>query len=178
MPWRVRGFVHGPMRRWAGRPQLKRDPLGGCQEPRSRSHHMADYFALPLRARVRTGVSYALVMGAIFSVVATINALGHGGRVVLRAGGSVGLLPVLACYLLGGPATGALFGLLFPLMRRRLAAYAVGLLAALPVNLAALASLDLLWPWTRASTFVLVPMTFLLGGFGSIIVREITLAKV
>jgi len=139
---------------------------------------MADYFALPVRTRVGTGLSYALVMGAIFSVVATINALAHGGRVVLRAGGSVGLLPVLACYLLGGPASGALFGLLFPLMRRRIGAYVVGLLAALPVNLAALASLDLLWPWTGASTFVLVPMTFLLGGIGGVMVREITLAKV
>ena len=29
MPWRARAFGHGPLRRRASRPQLKRDPLGG-----------------------------------------------------------------------------------------------------------------------------------------------------
>ena len=29
MPWRARDFVHFTLRWWAGRPQLKRDPLGG-----------------------------------------------------------------------------------------------------------------------------------------------------
>ena len=30
MPWRARAFVHYQLRQRAGRPQLKRDPLGGA----------------------------------------------------------------------------------------------------------------------------------------------------
>jgi len=30
VPWRARDFVHHPLRWRASRPQLKRDPLGGC----------------------------------------------------------------------------------------------------------------------------------------------------
>ena len=33
MPWRAQDFVHCPLRRRAGRPQLKRDPLGGALPP-------------------------------------------------------------------------------------------------------------------------------------------------
>ena len=32
MPWRARDFVHCWLRRRASRPQLKRDPLGGCHD--------------------------------------------------------------------------------------------------------------------------------------------------
>ena len=33
MPWRARDFVDHPLRRRGGRPQLKRDPLGGIARP-------------------------------------------------------------------------------------------------------------------------------------------------
>ena len=125
-------------------------------------------FELPLGSRVRAGASYGLVMGAVFAGVALLNALLHGGQVVLRGGRGVALWAVLVAYLGFGPLTGALFGALFPLMRRAPAAYAVGTLVSAPMLAFFSATLG------RLTLGFVLPAMLVLGGVGGLIVRGIT----
>ncbi len=132
-------------------------------------------FELPLGQRVRTGVQYGFILGAIFSISALINAAFHGGEVALRGGGSVSLVAVLISYLLFGPLTGVFFGLVFPWMRRRVVAYIVGVVVSLPIGLAILVGLEGMRPWTTTHTLTIMIMALTLGGIGGILIREITL---
>jgi hypothetical protein len=115
-------------------------------------------------------------MGALFAFFAMLNALFHGGEVHTRHGTPVGLLTALAMYLVLGPLTGALFGALFPLMRRRVAAYGIGVAVSLPIS--TFLYMALRTPGVgpdRAGLFASAMVALLLGGMGGILVREITL---
>jgi hypothetical protein len=113
-------------------------------------------------------------MGVIFSIFAALNALIHSGEVQLRGGGSVSLLAVLFSYLIMGPATGALIGLCFPLMRARVGAYALGVLTCLPLALFVATALSSSGPSLNAEVvFVSSAMALTLGGIGGLIVREL-----
>jgi MFS family permease len=127
----------------------------------------------PLARRVRAGATYGVLIGAVFSAFAVLNALMNGGVVRLRRS-EIALGAVLIVYLVAGPATGALFGLLYPRMRRRWAAYLAGVGASMPVALASV--------WAVASepadglavrAILGVAVLLLLGGPGGLIVREV-----
>ena len=115
-------------------------------------------------------------MGAFFAFFAMLNALFHDVEVHARHGTPVGLLTTLALYLVLGPLTGALFGVLFPLMRRRVAAYGIGVVVSLPISTFLYVALRApsVGP-DRAGLFASTMVACLLGGMGGILVREITL---
>jgi hypothetical protein len=110
-------------------------------------------------------------MGALFSVIAAVNGYVHGGEVYLpRSRATVPLGGVLIAYLLLGPLTGCLFGLVFPWMRSRPRAYLMGVLVSLPIDAAWVAAAGA-WEGPKG-WFVLSWVALTLGGIGGIMVRE------
>jgi len=57
VPWRARDFIHHPLRRRGGRPQLKRDPLG-------RGFHMHRFKTLPKISILAAAVSSSVPAAA------------------------------------------------------------------------------------------------------------------
>jgi hypothetical protein len=101
-----------------------------------------------------------------------VNAMASGGMVETRSGARLGLSRVLAFYLLGGPATGALIGFLLPRMRTTQGAIAIGLIVAVPIGV--VTALLLAGPqWSDRHTFVSVIITLLAGPLGGLLVRHV-----
>lgn len=127
---------------------------------------------IPLRKRLRTGVEAGLIMGILFSGFAVLNALFNGGEVRTRySDEGFSLLAVLFSYLVLGPVTGFLYGLLFPLMRVRLLAYLTGVLASVPFSFFVAVTVGGEAWRSEPVLFVGGIMALTLGGVGGVFIR-------
>lgn len=126
----------------------------------------------PMGDRLRSGAYFGFAMGAVFSLIALLNALLSGGSVSLRGGQHVELFPVLRSYLLFGPVTGALFGAFLPQLRNAVVAYVVGCVISIPILL----SISSAFPARsgREGLILSVIMMLAMGGPGALIVRSQT----
>lgn len=83
------------------------------------------------------------------------------------------LLEVLAAYWFGGAVAGGLVGLLRPLVRWRLGAALVGIVAGIPVGLGIVYAIMGISPWTGEHTFVLAWISVVAGSIAGIGLRAI-----
>lgn len=88
------------------------------------SSRVGDWFA---------GVKGALRIAVIYSLIAVVGYVLRGDE--LRAQLHVGLVPVLAVYLVGACVSGSIVGLMLPIAQRSgLGAAVVGFIAMLPIS--------------------------------------------
>ena len=109
------------------------------------------------------GLRTGLLLGAIFSAWAGVMFLMNGGRPMERYN-NVTFIEVAGGYLFGGAVGGVIIGALYPLVRYKVGALLVGMLAVLPFAVAVMGSLQGFSPWTGGHTFVVCVMTLVLGG--------------
>ena len=111
------------------------------------------------------GVGLGLAFAAAYSLYVAVLYLAEGSQPFDRLHTS--LQKVIAIYVIGGVASGAVVGMMRPYLRLRLVAIIVGILAALVVFLGiAVASQGMPWRWTKAAWGSLVLCSLLLGSFG------------
>jgi hypothetical protein len=83
----------------------------------------------------------------------------------------VTFLAVVVLYLVGGPVTGAIVGLLRPVAKSGLGAAITGVVAAIPVSVMAIAAVGGFPPWTRQHTFASIVMAVVGGAMGGYMFR-------
>ena len=114
-----------------GRPQLKRDPLGGdAHVPTT----IIRYLSYPIGKRVRTGLVGGVVFAALFSGLATIGRISMGAARYEVANGP--WLPTVAIYFGVLPLAGAIVGALLRLYRFAWGAIMLGFIVVFPLILA------------------------------------------
>jgi len=136
--------------------------------------------AQPAIVRIRTGAHFGLVVGFVFAAIALVVPVlsGTPGRFIASDGRSAASVTALVLGWLGaGPLSGAIFGALFPLMRRDVGAVLVGTLAAAPVSLAlgtAFARNPAKWAPEDYVAALFMTIAYGAGGF---VVRELSISS-
>lgn len=120
-----------------------------------------------------TGMRYGLIVSLVLSAWVTLLALLQGTVEVTVRGHAVNVFHLIAAYLLGCAATGAIAGGCLLLMRWRLGAMLVGVLASIPFSIAMAASLRGLVPWTERHTLLVLIGSLVIGIFGGLGLREL-----
>lgn len=86
-----------------------------------------------LLRNIKTGISWGVYLGFVFSVIATIMIVFAGPGALHEQGYNVSYVGLMALYLGGGILSGALAGSLLPLCRTTLGVMVTGGVAALPL---------------------------------------------
>jgi hypothetical protein len=116
------------------------------------------------------GIKIGLMFTVVFSVMAVVVFVISGGTVFDRSFSTLGL--VIAAYLVGGIASGALFGLLRPLARWAVGAAILGVVAAMPAYAAMRFAVDGFTPWTADDTSTVLVLSSIIGGLGGLVLRH------
>lgn len=126
----------------------------------------------PILERVRKCVEVGFGMGAVFSAwVALLALIQFSTTITTRNGTEVNVFAVMATYLLGGTAAGAVVGVLLPLTRWVVGAVVVGILAAVPVFFG-VAVAGSGWPLTSEDMLVVVIVSVAFGGTAGVVFRH------
>lgn len=126
-----------------------------------------------MRRNVQEGIKWGVLMAGLLSIWVAILVLFSGGFVLRsRSGDGLHAGRIVLLYLVGGVVTGALFGALRPLLRWRIGAALLGVLATIPFSLGIQISRIGFASWTTNETLTLIIMALAFGGPGGIIIRE------
>lgn len=120
-----------------------------------------------LRWGVRWGVYYTVVLVAWVGLIWLLR----GSDPFERQG--VTLLAVLTLYVVAGPVTGGMVGLLLPLAKSALGAAITGVVAAVPVSVMTIATVGGFPPWTRQHTISTILMAVVGGALGGYMFRRV-----
>lgn len=119
------------------------------------------------------GAKWGLIMAALLSAWVLALAVVHGSLTFTASTGETYYAPAIgALYLLGGAVTGATIGTLRGLLRWRIGALVVGMLAAIPLGVAFLIMQGRFDHWGRIETIFVGVFSAAFGGGGGLIVRE------
>jgi thiamine transporter ThiT len=119
------------------------------------------------------GARWGLVMASLLSAwVLVIAAINGSLTLTSRTGESYFVLSIVAFYLAGGTASGAMLGMLSGLLRWRVGALLIGMLAATPLAIAFLVMEGRFDSWGRTETMFVIVFCAAFGGGGGLIVRE------
>lgn len=124
-----------------------------------------------IRACVKTGIGIGAVVSAWVGALATLQ---MSTTIVVRSGSpEVNVFHVIALYLVGGAAAGAIVGVLQPLAKWKLGAAFVGVAAAIPVAVGVVAVVTGFSAWNRDHVLLLATLCLVLGSTLGIGYREI-----
>lgn len=135
---------------------------------------------MPLKSRamtnavagVRWGMRVAAVLCLWVAVIAAINVVVSGSLTIRgRDGTSYHALAIMGAYLFAGATSGLIIGVLSPLLRWRVGAAVIGMLAAAPMFMGILMLRDGFSHWSTMETGVLAILVLAFGIPGGIIVR-------
>lgn len=131
---------------------------------------------LNLRAvgrNIREGMKWGLIMAGLLCLWVLILIPFNGGLIFRdRSGEGIHAANILLLYVISGAVTGALFGALRPLLRWRIVAALLGVLATIPFGFGFLITRIGFTSWARHETLTLVIMALAFGGPGGLIIRE------
>lgn len=128
----------------------------------------------PVLRNLLWGIRLGLTFAAVFSAWIVILIVLNGSLTLrLRGGYTANALTVIAAYLWGGMAAGAIVGLARPLGRNRVGAALIGVLAAAPVYAGMRVAVEGLAPWRGTDTLVVAILSVVVGGFGGVGLWEI-----
>lgn len=120
-----------------------------------------------------SGVKWGLIMGAVLCLWVLILIPFNGSLVFRSKSGAeyhAGLIMLI--YLLGGSSTGALFGSMASLLRGKVGAFCLGVLAAVPLGFGIIITENQFTSWTTTESITLAMFALFFGGPGGLIVRE------
>jgi len=112
--------------------------------------------------RVLWGIRWGAAYSAVLVAWVVFLWLVRGSEPFDRRG--VTFLAVVIVYVVGGPVTGAVVGLLLPFAKSSLGAALTGIVAAIPVTVIIIATVAGFPPWTRAHTISSILMAVFGGG--------------
>lgn len=123
--------------------------------------------------KIALGARWGLVMASLLSVGVIAIAVINGSLTMTSRTGETYFVPaIIALYLVGGAASGATIGSLTGLLRWRVGAVLVGMLAAIPIAIAFLVMEGRFDSWGRMETMFVFVFCAAFGGGGGLIVRE------
>lgn len=122
---------------------------------------------------VAVGVKWGALLGGLLSAWVVVLILLNGGLVFRnRSGYEYSAGPIILLYLVGAPVAGGIVGAMRPLLRWKLGAVAVGIIAALPIGAAILIGRNGFTSWGPLETVSLAIFVVSFGGLGGLILRE------
>ena len=128
--------------------------------------------------RAVIGAKWGLLMAALLSAWVLILAAFNGSLTFATPTGESYFAPaIIAFYCVGGATSGAMLGLLGDLMRWRVGAWFVGMLAAAPLAMAFLIMEGRFEAMGRREVLFVVAFCAAFGGGGGMIVREFVRGK-
>lgn len=123
--------------------------------------------------RVRKFAALGIALGSVFAGWAVVlAALGGSWNLRLRSGDEMNVVLVVLVYLVGGCVGGGVVGVLLPMVRWRVGAVAVGILAVLPFTYGVAVSVAA-GSGGQINLLALAITAGLLGGVGGLAYREI-----
>ncbi len=121
---------------------------------------------------VRKGIKWGLIMATVLSTWVAVLVPFNGGLIFRdRSGDGIHALNIVLLYFIGGTVTGFLFGVLLPVLRWRIGAAFLGMLATIPFSFGIQVSTIGFTSWTRIETISLIVMAIAFGGPGGLIIR-------
>lgn len=119
-------------------------------------------------------IKVALGLATLFSLWAVFLGLFQGFQITLRGGGpTIPVVVIVAVYMIGGLLAGVIVSLLYPLVRWKVGAAVVGMIAGTPISIGIAASLAGFGPWDDGLVFAAVLTAVVLGGGVGVGFREI-----
>lgn len=119
------------------------------------------------------GAKWGLVVAGLLSLWVLVLAILAGSFSLTSRTGETFYIPsIIALYLVGGGTSGGILGALSGLMRWRIGALLIGMLAALPLAVAFLAMKGRLYSWGRVEAMFTIVFCTAFGGGGGLILRE------
>lgn len=132
--------------------------------------------AEPWGPRVRRGARLGAVLGVAVSLLLLVALLLDDDPLRAEMEGWMGRTTrppwMFFTWLVALPSTGALLGLVFPLMRSRVAAFTVGAVATLPLFLSLVASVTPAHSWGGDAMVAAALMALFLGGGSGVTLRD------
>jgi len=119
--------------------------------------------------RIRWGLRWGAYYSVILTAWVTLLWLLRGSRPF--EGQSVTLVAVVTLYVVGGPVTGAIVGLLLPFARSGLGAAITGIVAAIPISVMAIATVGGFPPWTTRHSIASALMAVTGGALAGYVFR-------
>lgn len=127
-----------------------------------------------MRQNVTAGVQVGLMMAVLLCLwVAILALIQRSITFKTTSGASFNAFVAMGLYLFGGLSGGAMVGALQPMMRWRIGAAIVGILAALPFCTAVIAMLSGFSVWGRTESISLVLFVITCGGSGGLIMHKL-----
>ena len=119
--------------------------------------------------RMVMGAKAGALLGVLYCGIATVSFVVRGTAATAAMG--VGLPSLFAAYLIGGPASGAVAAILFPLGRTLAGALVVGFVSIIPLILGGRIVLRGLARWDRADSVVIMATALFIGGLTGVLVH-------
>jgi hypothetical protein len=119
---------------------------------------------------ITDGVKVGLMFSAAFSLIALVIFVLSGGAAFDRSSGI--LIRVIAAYVVGGIASGAVFGLLRPLARWAIGAAVLGVIVMAPAYAGMRFAVQGFAPWTMEDTSTVLTLAGIVGSMSGIVLRH------